>query len=418
MVTWNVTFALGGTQEEEIELFDVATLVDWDPEFKGKYIAGFFETDYYWTKGLKRITRDEVNIPPQNLFMVVGRKWGESDTKGVPLGVLFEFTEGDLQLRGVGPQSIYEKAGGDSNLLLNLVDDLFEKPNLWRTKIIITSKAKSEWKIISEIIGAEPWQLIDQGRKIMKANPKKAIENFDKAYRVFDILTDVNGKFHAIYAQTELALDMQNPDYARKRLDTVWELAVQLGDPMLEENVLSLEGILLYEEQLYEQSIAKFEQALERAKRANIHKAVVNAYCNIGECYYRIENFDKALSHFDKARSLAEERNDKTSLAISQINLAKVLAQYIKRGDGSSGTQARFYLNESLQIFQRDIKDEFGLMLTHGIFGDLEAIEGNLDVALFHYELAAEKAQSLKEHKLHEHYRQFTQVIKDKLYEL
>jgi tetratricopeptide (TPR) repeat protein len=418
MVTWKVTFALGGNQEEEIELFDVATLVDWDPEFKGKYIAGFFETDYYWTKGLKGISRDEVNIPPKNLFMVVGRKWGESDTKGVPLGVLFEFTEGDLHLRGVGPQSIYEKAGGDSNLLLNLVDDLFEKPSLWRTKIIITSKPKSEWKIISEIIGAEPWQLIDQGRKIMKTNPKKAIENFDKAYRVFDILTDVNGKFHAIYAQTELALDTQNPDYARKRLDTVWELAVQLGDPMLEENVLSLEGILLYEEQLYEQSIAKFEQALERAKRANIHKAVVNAYCNIGECYYRVENFDKALSQFDKARSLAEERNDKPSLAISQINLAKVLAQFIKRGDGSSGTQARFYLNESLKIFEKDIKDEFGLMLTHGMFGDLESIEGNFDAALFHYELAAEKAQSIKEHQLHEHYRQFTQAIKDKLYEL
>jgi tetratricopeptide (TPR) repeat protein len=418
MVTWKVTFALGGNQEEGIELFDVATLVDWDPEFKGKYMAGFFETDYFWTRGLTEITRDEVNIPPKNLFMVVGRKWGESDTKGVPLGVLFEFTEGDLKLRGVGPQSIYEKAGGDSNLLLNLVDDLFEKPDLWKTKIIITAKPKNEWKMISEIIGAEPWRLIDQGRKIMRSDPKKAMDNFDKAYRVFDILTDINGKFHAIYAQTELALDTQNPDYARKRLDTVWELAVQLGDPMLEENVLSLEGILLFEEKLFEQSIAKFKQALERAKRANIHKAVVNAYCNIGECYYRLENFDNALNQFDKARSLAEERNDKSSMAISQINLAKVLGQYIKRGDVSSNTQARFYLNESLQLFERDLKDDFGLMIAHGGFGELEALEKNFEAALFHFETAAEKAQTLKEYQLHEHYRQNAQDMKDKLYDV
>ncbi|MFX0185346.1 MAG: tetratricopeptide repeat protein [Candidatus Hodarchaeota archaeon] len=418
MVTWKVTFALGGNQEEGIELFDVATLVDWDPEFKGKYIAGFFETDYFWTRGLKEITRDEVNIPPKNLFMVVGRKWRESDTKGVPLGVLFEFTEGDLKLRGVGPQSLYEKAGGDSNLLLNLVDDLFEKPDLWKTKIIITAKPKNEWKIISEIIGAEPWRLIDQGRKIMKSDPKKAMDNFDKAYRVFDILTDINGKFHAIFAQTELALDTQNPDYARKRLDTVWDLAVQLGDPMLEENVLSLEGILLYEEKLWQQSIAKFEQALDRAKRANIHKAVVNAYCNIGECYYRLENYETALNQFDKARSLAEERNDKSSLAISQINLAKVLSQYVKRGDVSSDTQARFYLNESLQIFEKDLKDDFGLMLAHGGLGELEAIEENFDTALLHFETAAEKAQTLKKYQLHEYYRQKAQRMKDKLYDV
>ncbi len=414
MVTWKVTFALGGGEEENIKLFDVATLVDWDPEFKGKYMASFFETDYYWTRGLKLINRDEVNIPPQNLFMVVGRKWGESKAKGVPLGVLFEFTEGDLKLRGVGPQSIYEKAGGDSNLLLNLVDDLFEKPELWKTKIIITTKPKNEWKKISEIIGAEPWRLIDQGRKLMRSDPKTAMENFDKAYNVFDVLTDTNGKFHAIFAQTELALDAQNPDYARKRLETVWDLATQLGDPMLEENVLSLEGILLYEEKLYNQAIAKFEQALERSKRANIHKAVVNAYCNIGECYHRVEDFDKALSNFDKARSLAEERNDKSSLAIAQVNLAKVLCQFIKRGDVSSDAQARYYLTEALQLFET-LKDDFGLMTAYGVFGDLETTEKKFETGLLYFETAAEKAQALKEYQLHEFYRQKAQEMKNKL---
>jgi tetratricopeptide (TPR) repeat protein len=417
MVTWKVTFAISGDQEEKIKLFDVATLVDWDPEFKGKYIASFFQTDYAWSPKLKIISRDNVDIQPTNFLVVVARKWGEDKTKGIGLGVLFEFTEGDLKLRGVGPQSLYEQAGGDSNLLLNLVDELFEKPDLWKTKIIISGKPKSEWRKISDIIGVDPWQLIDQGRKMMRNDPKKAMDNFDKAYKVFDILADINGKFHAMYAQTELALDSMNPDQARGRLENIWGLVTQLGDPMLEENVFSLEGIILYEDRLYEQAITKFEQALDRAKRANIHKAVVNSYCNIGECFFRISKYNEAMNHFDKARALAEERNDKNSLAIAQINIAKVLAQYVKKGDFSSDAQARYYLNEAIQRFE-ELNDDLGQMQTHGVFADLEELEGNLEPALFHFEAAAEKAQNLRKYQLHEFYRRKAQGIKNKLYEL
>ncbi len=417
LVTWKVTFALGVGQDEEIELFDAATLVDWDPEFKGDLIASFFKTDYTWIPGLKSVMRDDVIFPPRNFFVVVGRKWGESKTKSIPLGVLFEFTEGDLSLRGVGPKSLSEKAGGDSNLLLNLVSDLFDKPELWKSKISISAKPKSEWKIISDIIGEEPWLLIDQGRKIMKTDPRRAMENFTKAYKIFDILTDINGKFHAVFAQAELSLDSMNFDLTRDRLDVLWKLTSQLGDPMLEENVLSTEGILLYENQLYEQAIAKFEQALDRAKRANIHKAVVNAYCNIGECYYRVKKFDEAMKNFDKSRSLAESRQDRQFLAVSQVNLAKVLGQFIRQGDSSSAAQAVYYLEEAIQLFER-LEDNKGLMHAHELFGEIEALQGSFEKGLIHFEFAAEKAQALKEHQYQEFYRQKVQEMKDRLYEL
>ncbi len=414
MVTWKILFNLGSGKEENIELFDVATLVDWDPEFKGKYIAGFFNTDYAWTGGLQAIIRDGESFPIKNFFMVVARQWGDSKTKGVPLGVLFEFTEGDLKLRGVGPQSIYEKAGGDSNLLLNLVENLFEKPDIWRTKIVISAKTKSDWKAISDIIGAEPWLLVDQGRKIMNTDPRKAIENFNKAYRVFEILADINGQFHALYALTELILDTQNTDQARQHIMTLWDLATQLGDPMLEENVLSIEGIIAYEDNIIDQAITKFEQALKRAIRANIHKAVVNAYCNIGQCYYRIGKLTEALTHFDKARSLSAERNDKKDLVIAEIYLAKTLGRFLKQGDLSSGDQARYYLNESIQL-SKQINFDMGLMQANGVFGDLEALEENYEAALLYFEKAAELAQTLKEYKIYEYYYQKAQKMREYL---
>ncbi|MFX0014533.1 MAG: tetratricopeptide repeat protein [Promethearchaeota archaeon] len=416
MVSWKVSFALG-PHDEEIELFDAATLVDWDPEFKGELIASFFKTDYTWIQGLKSVTRDEVLFPPTNFFVVVGRKWGESQTRSVPLGVLFEFSEGDLRLRGVGPKSLSEKAGGDSNLLLNLVSDLFDKPDLWKSKISISAKPKKEWKTISDIIGEEPWLLIEQGRKIMKTDPRKAMENFTKAYKIFDILSDINGKFHAVFAQSELSLDSMNYDFTKNRLEALWEFTSQLGDPMLEENIFSSEGILLYENSLYEEAITKFEQALERAKRANIHRAVVNAYCNIGECYFRVGKFDEAMKNFDKSRSLAESRQDRYSLAVSQVNMAKILGQYVKQGDSASAAQASYYLEEAIQHFEA-LEELKGLVLAHGLLGEIEALQRSYEKALMHFEFAAEKAQVINEYQFHEFYRQKAQEMKERLYEL
>ena len=349
--------------------------------------------------------------------MITGRKWKQADKKNLPLGVLFEFTEGDLKLRGVGPKSLSERAGGDSNLLLSLISDLFDQPTLWKTKIIVAAMPKSEWKVIGEIIGEKPWLLIEQGRQIMPTDPRKAMDNFTKAFRIFDILTDINGKFHAIFAQAELSLDSMNFDLTKNRLEALWEFTNQLGDPMLEENILSTEGILLYENRLFEEAIAKFEQALERAKRANIHKAVVNAFCNIGESYYRVDKFDDAMNNFDKARSLAEERNDEQSLAKSQVLLAKVLGQFMKRGDSSSIAQAQFYLKDAINLFEK-LGDQPGLMLAYGTSGEIEELQQNYETALMYYERAAELAQNNNSHQYQEFYRQKVQDEKNTLYEL
>ncbi|MHA1214620.1 MAG: tetratricopeptide repeat protein [Candidatus Hodarchaeales archaeon] len=418
MVTWKGVFSLGGGADEIIELFDAASLVDWDPEFKGKYIQGFFETYYTWVPGaLKEISRGDVRYPTSNFLMVVGRKWGEQKKKSVPLGILFEFSEGDLKLRAIGPKSLSEKTGGDSNILLNYIDELFDKPDLWKSKTIISAKSKSEWKILADSIEEKPWDLIDQGRKIARTDPKRAIENFNKASMIFDVLNDKNGKFHAVFALAELYLDLNNFDTAKNYLDRARDLATQLGDSMLEENVLSTEGIILYEQKLYEQAAAKFELALERARKANKHDFVVNAYSNIGECYYRMGDLDKSMENFEKAHSLSEERNDKQNLARSKVNMAKVLKMQLKRGDSSSQSQAEWYLNDALTIFE-DSTDILGIMSVYGERGELEELAGNFESALIYFENASEKATELKAHQFQEYYRYKAQKMKNKLYEI
>jgi len=415
MVIWKVQFTTGADQEE-IELADVADLVDWDPEFKGKLISSFFDTKYHWIPALKNIFRDDVSFPPKNFILVVGKKWGDEKKKGVPLGVLFEFSEGDLKLRSVGPQSVASEAGGDNNLLLDLVNELFDFPQKWRSKSVICGMSKQEWKKIGDIIGEEPWRLVEMGRSIASTDPKKALDNFQKAYKIFTILADLNGQFHALFAQVELALDAGNYAVAQERLQRVWEYANELGDPMLEENVLSIEGTLLYEEGQFQQAISVFEKALDRAKKANMHNFIVNAYNNVGECYYRIKNYENALKNFDIARSLSEERNDKKLLAISQINIAKVLCQNLLLGDLSSEVQATHYIKQALEVFEQQ-NDKKNIMISYGLMGTLESIKQSYDSALIYFERAAETAQTMNNEDLQDFYRQKAQPMKDKLYE-
>jgi tetratricopeptide (TPR) repeat protein len=417
MVLWKVLFSLGtGQQEEEIDLADVADLVDWDPEFQGKLISSFFDTDYHWLVALKTVHRDGVVFQSKNFILVVGRKWGDDKQKTVPLGVLFEFSEGDLKLRAVGPQSVAAKAGGDNNLLLDLVNELFDFPQRWKTKSVICGISKREWKKIAEIIGEEPWRLVDQGRRVLQQDYKKAIENFEKAYKIFSILADLNGQFHALFAQVEVALDVKNYTFAQERLKTVKQYATQLGDPMLEENVFTLEGVMMYEHDQFSKAKSFFEQSLEKAKKANMHKAVVNAYLNIGECCYRLNDYEAALKNFDIARGLAEERNDKENLAISQTNIAKILTQFLRSGDVSSEVQAAHYLKTAIETFENLENNTRNVMICNGVFGKLEEVKENYDTALLYYERAAEKAQSLGDQELQEFFLNKNQMMKNKLY--
>lgn len=128
-----------------------------------------------------------------------------------------------------------------------------------------------------------------------------------------------------------------------------------MGDLMPKETDLFVEGEVLFGNGQYRKVISKFNQILNLVKDNNNHSTVVNTHTMLGECYYRLENFDEAMRNFDKVRSLAESRQDRYSLAISQVNLSKVLGQYIRQGDSTSAAQALYYLEEARQLFMERI---------------------------------------------------------------
>lgn len=130
----------------ENDFFNVVTLTDWDHDFKNKILTIFFESDYPWLRGLKRIEMNDKIYPNTNFFLVVKRNWAKIKKVNMPLGVLFEFTKNDLKLCGIGPKILSEIPEFDGDRLLTKINDLFSNSNLWKDMFIISAKSKSKWK--------------------------------------------------------------------------------------------------------------------------------------------------------------------------------------------------------------------------------------------------------------------------------
>ncbi|MFX0209639.1 MAG: tol-pal system YbgF family protein [Candidatus Hodarchaeota archaeon] len=137
---------------------------------------------------------------------------------------------------------------------------------------------------------------------------------------------------------------------------------------MPEKNKLFNEGALLYRDGNFKEALLKFEQFLEHISPVNNYPEVVKTLTKIGECQYHLQNYTEALKHFDKACSLAESRQDSHSLAMSQMNLAKVL---LNDTPHQGLVQASYYLEEALQRFHQ-LQDDTGLELVKKLQADLE----------------------------------------------
>ncbi len=159
------------------------------------------------------------------------------------------------------------------------------------------------------------------------------------------------------------------------------------------------QGVQFYRTRQYEQASVAFQNVITRATQINNLKAIIYAHMAIGDCYFHLNDLDGAQSRFEQAHSLSEQIIDKNALALSLVNLAKVL--YIKGGYTS---KAGYYLIEAIQIFN-ELDDNLGLLYAYSITGDFEASQGNREIAKEYFERASILAQSLNNKPLSRHFR-------------
>ncbi|MFX0016924.1 MAG: hypothetical protein ACFFB2_20555 [Promethearchaeota archaeon] len=139
-----VTFDVKGIQTKNVGILPIRRY----PVFTHDLFDTLFATEYSWVLGLKRVTRDDKPVVPDHYFLLLGQKRGAHQAADISIILLFEFTEPDLKLHGVGPTNLLETTEIERSDLLNFAFELIYRPEAWHNKTIVTAKPKNEWKLL------------------------------------------------------------------------------------------------------------------------------------------------------------------------------------------------------------------------------------------------------------------------------
>ena len=151
----------------------------------------------------------------------------------------------------------------------------------------------------------------------------------------------------------------------------------------------------LFRKRQYRGAMIAFEKVLHQAQQMNDVPSIIYVQLAIGDSYFFLGDSRKALICFNQAHSFAERIDNENLIALSCLKLARSLVQFITPGEVSTDLQVHYYLINALQLFE-SIKDDLGLMATHGMLGFLERLLGHEEAAFYHFRTASHKALLLK----------------------
>ena len=124
----------------------------------------------------------------------------------------------------------------------------------------------------------------------------------------------------------------------------------------------------------------------------------------IGDCFYFLHEYEAMIKKVDQALNQATKINDKNLMALSQVNLAKGLTQWLNPSEVSYYQQALDYLTGSVLVFE-ELNDSLGLLHTYRIWGELEETMGNHEEVRIAFRMAAKFAQALQKPHLVEYFQ-------------
>ncbi len=120
----------------------------------------------------------------------------------------------------------------------------------------------------------------------------------------------------------------KDPAKAHSYILTALELATDLGNKSLEEQLYNFMGRGYEAKGNYSLAIEYYLKSLSVLKQENAFGGQIFCLNDIGNCYYAIEKFDKALEYYQQGIALAKQHPDqKMAYAVSLNNQGLVLYQ-------------------------------------------------------------------------------------------
>ncbi|MEM9848119.1 MAG: tetratricopeptide repeat protein, partial [Bacteroidota bacterium] len=193
-----------------------------------------------------------------------------------------------------------------------------------------------------------------------------------------------------IYELGEKAFAMKSsaPDSALLLADQALELSKAIDDSTSQMSLLRIKGVIHYGQFRYAAALTYFEQAYAIAQR--IGKSEGRLLINLGNVYYRRDEFKIALAQYKQALQLSEQKD--TLVWMDAItNMGSV---YDVLGDFERSID---YFNQALQL-QQAIGNQLAQLPTISNIGFIHRRRNELEKSLETYETGIALAKTLNKH--------------------
>ncbi len=170
----------------------------------------------------------------------------------------------------------------------------------------------------------------------------KALENYMKASEIYSTLQ--NGEGMATTKNNIANIYMVKKDYSQalKYFEESHNGFIALADADKIIGSMNNLGNLHSELQLYDQALTYYTEAYKMGEKSGIEFA--DPLANIGNLFYRQNNFQRAAEYYQRAMDIAKKQNDRTSELSLLVNIGAV---YVK---ANKPAEAQRYLDEAMAL--------------------------------------------------------------------
>ncbi len=181
-----------------------------------------------------------------------------------------------------------------------------------------------------------------------------------------------------------------NPDGAFEYVEEAFNIANTINWNKGKVVALRQKGVNYYAERNYLKAMEAWQNALkiDRDQELSDKLLVASIYNNLGNVYADIEQYEKALQHYESYLAIATEKNDKNNMVNGLSNIGQVYLE-LKRP-----SEALTFFNKALAYAKEEV-NEFAIAAIINNIGNTYKFKKQYAEALKHFEEAEERAKKI-----------------------
>lgn len=239
-------------------------------------------------------------------------------------------------------------------------------------------------------------------------NYDAALKSFSEAKFIFEKLERKN-ELAEIYIQiAETKRSQGQFQDALQKIITAYNIYQETGDKKGQARVLNNSGLIYYRLKNYNKAISEYEESMRLRKEMNDENGVAACLNNLANVYADLKNNEKSVDYLKQALEIRKKSGNKSQIAKALNNLG---AAYFDMQDYE---KAMDYFLQSLEL-RKEIGDRRGMVSSLANLGSVNMNQARADKAIEYFERALQLARETGARDLEsELYESFAEAYEQK----